>query len=63
MGRIRTVGQLDLNATPNQLESHLGCLLPIIHVVADGLITESSSKAKAAIILATRLTYQNAYLI
>ena len=38
MGRIRTVGQLDLNATPNQLESHLGCLLPIkidskVHVV------------------------------
>ena len=38
MGRIRTVGQLDLNATPNQLESRLGCLLPIeidskVHIV------------------------------
>lgn len=30
MGRIRTVGQLGLNTTPNQLESHLGCTLPII---------------------------------
>ncbi len=38
MGRIRTVGQLDLNATPSQLESHLWYLLPInidskVHVV------------------------------